>query len=133
MIPIKKEEPTVSADEYKAECEDLDYKAVMRNPDDYIGKKFKVTVEIFSASENWDNGVYYKAYADDGSGTYFNDMIWIFDKRDPESDGYVKILEDDIVKFYGEFNGLQETENKLNGEKGEDVALDVYYADLIQE
>lgn len=127
------EEKTISEDEYKAQCEELDLKAVSRNPDEYIGHKFKITVQIFSASENWDNGVYYKAYTDDGSGTYFDKMIWIFDKRDENSENYVKLLEDDIVTFYGQFNGMQETENKLNGEKGEDIALDIYYADLIQE
>ena len=37
------------------------------------------------------------------------------------------------LPIYGQFNGMQETENKLNGEKGEDIALDIYYADLIQK
>lgn len=123
----------VSPDEYKAQCQELNYNELMRNPDQYIGQKFKVTVQIFSASEKWSTGTYYKAYTDNGNGTYFDKMIWIFDKRTEDSDGYVKILEDDIVTFYGEFNGLQETKNALNGEKGEDLALDIYYADIVQE
>lgn len=123
----------VSPDEYKAQCQELNYNELMRNPDQYIGQKFKVTVQIFSASEKWSTGTYYKAYTDDGSGYYFDKMIWVFDKRDEDSDGYVKILEDDIVTFYGEFNGLQETKNALNNEKGEDFALDAYYVDIVQE
>lgn len=122
-----------SKEEFISQCEELDYKAISRNPDDFIGKKFKVNVQIFSASDSWSTGKYYKAYTDDGSETYFDNMIWVFDKRDENSEDYVKLLEEDIVTIYGEFNGLQETENALNGEKGEDVALDLYYADLIKE
>ena len=105
----------------------------MRNPDDYVGQKFKITVQIFSASDSITNGRYYKAYTDDGSGSYFDKMIWIFDKRDEDSDGYVKLLEEDIVTFYGEFTGLQESENSLTDEKTEDMSLNIYYADIVQE
>lgn len=129
----EQKEETLSPDEYKAQCEEASYNDVMRNPDDYAGKKLKITVQIFSVSDKWSTGKYYKAYTDDGSGHYFDKMVWIFDKRDEDADGYVKLLEDDIVTFYGEFNGLQETENSLNGEKGEDFSLDAYYADIVEE
>lgn len=131
-----KEETTqkINPEEYKAQCVDLDYKEVYRNPDNYKGTKFKVTCQILVASQgSWGSGTYYKAFTDDGSGLYLDNMIWIFDKRDEDSEGYVKLLEKDIVTFYGEFNGLQETKNAFNGEKGEDIALDIYYADLIEQ
>lgn len=127
------EEPQLSPDEYKAQCQDVNYNDIMRNPDQFIGQKFKITVQVSSVSHKMTAGTYYKAYTDDGSGYYFDKMIWVFDKRDEDSDGYVKILEDDIVTFYGEFNGLQETKNALNNEKGEDFALDAYYVDIVQE
>lgn len=127
------EEPQLSRDDYIAQCQEVDYNDIMRNPDQYVGQKYKITVQIFSASEKWSAGTYYKAYTDDGSGSYFDKMVWIFDKRDENSEGYSKILEGDTVTFYGEFNGLQETKNALNGEKGEDFALDAYYADIIEE
>lgn len=129
----EQQEPTLSPDEYKAQCQDVDYNEIMRNPDQYKGQKFKITVQIFSASSKWSTGTYYKAYTDDGSGSYFDKMVWIFDKRDENADGYTKILEGDTVTFYGEFNGLQETKNALNGEKGEDFALDAYYVDIVKE
>lgn len=127
------EEPQLSRDDYIAQCQEVDYNDIMRNPDQYVGQKYKITVQIFSASEKWSAGTYYKAYTDDGSGSYFDKMVWIFDKRDENSEGYSKILEGDTVTFYGEFTGLQETKNALNGEKGEDFALDAYYADIIEE
>ena len=127
------QEPTLSPDEYKAQCQDVDYNELMRNPDQYKGQKFKITVKILTASHKVTNGTYYKAYTDDGSGYYFDKMVWIFDKRDENEDGYTKILEDDIVTFYGEFDGLQETKNALNGEKGEDLALNAYYVDMVQQ
>lgn len=111
------EEPQLSRDDYIAQCQEVDYNDIMRNPDQYVGQKYKITVQIFSASEKWSAGTYYKAYTDDGSGSYFDKMVWIFDKRDENSEGYSKILEGDTVTFYGEFNGLQETKNALNGEK----------------
>ena len=125
-------QPELTPDEYKAQCVDLPFNDVMRNPDDYVGQKFKITVQISSASDSVTNGRYYKAYTDDGSGSYFDKMIWIMDKRDENADGYVKLLEEDIVTFYGEFNGLQKSENSLSGEKTEDMSLDIYYADIVQ-
>lgn len=129
----KDETPAISPEEYKAQCQELNYNDVMRNPDQYKGQKFKITVKIMSASHKISGATYYKAYTDDGSGYYMDKMVWIFDKRDEKEDGYTKILEDDIVTFYGEFDGLQETKNALNDEKGEDFALNAYYVDMVQE
>ena len=60
----KKEEPEKTGSENKEgdsakadrkafidSCEKFDYKKIARNPDDYIGKNFKVTVQIYSKSE----------------------------------------------------------------------------------
>lgn len=129
---VAPEEPVLSPEEYKAQCQEISYSDMMRNPDAYIGQKFKVTVKVFSVSHKLSAGTYYKAYTDDGNGYYFDKMIWVFDKRDENADDYVKILDEDIVTFYGEFNGLQETKNALNDEKSEDFALDAYYVDIIQ-
>lgn len=129
----KSKEPELSPEEYKAQCQELNYNDVMRNSDQYKGQKFKITVKILSASHKISAGTYYKAYTDDGSGYYMDKMVWIFDKRDENEDGYLKLLDDDVVTFYGEFDGLQETKNSLNGEKTEDFALNAYYVDMVQE
>ena len=143
----KKEEPEKTGSENKEgdsakadrkafidSCEEFDYKKIARNPDDYIGKNFKVTVQIYSKSEG---GLftesYMKAYTDDGSGYYFDKMIYVFDEQDENSDDYVNVLENDIITVYGTFEGMEDTTNMLNGEKSKDVALHMKYAKLVSE
>lgn len=123
-------------EEFIASCQEFDYKSIARNPDEYTGKNFKVNVEIFNtASGSWysDYDTYYKAYTDDGSGIYFDHMIYLIDRQDTEADSYLKILDGDIVTIYGTFNGMTETENGITGESGEEVCIDIYYAELISE
>lgn len=135
-ISPETESSAMSKEEFIASCQEFDYKAIARNPDEYVGKNFKVNVEIFStASGAWysDYDTYYKAYTDDGSGIYFDHMIYLIDRQDKESDSYLKILDDDVVTIYGTFNGMTETENGITGESGEEVCIDIYYAELISE
>lgn len=127
------QEPTLSPDEYKAQCQELNYNDVMRNPDQYKGQKFKITVQIYTASEKISSGRYFKTFTDDGSGAYFDKLVWVIDKRDDKADSYVKLLEGDTVTFYGEFDGLQKSKNAISDEKTEDLALNAYYADIVKE
>lgn len=76
---------------------------------------------------------YMKAYTDDGSGYYFDKMIYVFDEQDENSKYYVNVLENDIITVYGTFEGMEDTTNMLNGEKSKDVALHMKYAKLISE
>lgn len=125
----------ISFEEFADSCEDLEYKKIMRSPDDFVGKNFKVTVQIFSSSEkSLFRDAYYKAYLDDdGNGVYFDKMIFLFDEQDENSEEYVHILDDDIVTVYGTFEGTVESTNFLNGEKSQEIALHVKYAELISE
>ena len=120
--------------EFIDSCQEFDYKKIARNPDDYIGQNFKVTVQIYSKSEG---GLftesYMKAYTDDGSGTYFDKMIYVFDEQNDSSASHVNVLENDIITVYGTFKGMEDTTNMLNGEKSKDVALHMKYAKLISE
>lgn len=132
-VPAEKTEKQIRK-EFIDSCQKFDYKKIARNPDDYIGQNFKVTVQIFSKSEG---GLftqsYMKAYTDDGSGTYFDKMIYVFDEQDENSKYYVNVLENDIITVYGTFDGMEETKNMLNGEKSKDVALHMKYAKLVSE
>ena len=129
----KSKEPELSPEEYKAQCQELNYNDVMRNPDQYKGQKFKITVQIYTASEKISSGRYFKTFTDDGSGVYFDKLVWVIDKRDDKADNYVKLLEGDTVTFYGEFDGLQKSKNTISDEKTEDLALNAYYADIVKE
>lgn len=132
---VNEETPVIDErKEFIDSCEKFNYKKIARNPDDYIGKNFKVTVQIYSKSEG---GLftesYMKAYTDDGSGYYFDKMIYVFDDQDENSDDYVNVLENDIITVYGTFEGMEDTTNMLNGEKSKDVALHMKYAKLVSD
>lgn len=120
--------------EFIKSCQKFNYKKIARNPEDYIGQNFKVTVQIYSISEGGlFTQAYMKAYTDDGSGTYFDNMIYIFDDQDESSDSYVHVLEDDVITVYGTFEGMEDSTNFLNGEKSKDIALHMKYAKLVKE
>ena len=74
-----------------------------------------------------------KAFTDDGSGTYWDHMIYIFDDQDEDSADYLHVLEDDVITVYGTFEGMEDTRNYLNDETSQDVALHMKYAKLIKE
>ena len=130
----EKEVEEMSMDEFVDSCKEFKYKKIARNPDDYIGKNFKVTVKIYSTSEgSFLKQSYMKAYTDNGDGYYFDKMIYLFDEQDENSEEYVHILEDDIVTVYGTFEGTVDSKNVLNGETRQEVALHVKYVELIEE
>ena len=60
-------------------------------------------------------------------------MLYIFDDQDENSSYYVNDLEDDAITVYGTFEGMVESKNALNGEKSDDIALHMKYAELISE
>lgn len=130
----EKKETENSEEKFKKSCQKFDYKKIARNPDEYMGQNFKVTVQIYSVSEGGlFTEAYMKAYTDDGSGTYFDNMIYLFDEQDKDSKSYVNILEDDVVTVYGTFEGMEDSTNFLNGEKSKDIALHIKYAKLVKE
>ena len=127
----------ISSDDFKVSCQEFDYNTIARNPDDYIGQNFVVTVEIFDviSESSWfsDYEKYYKAWTDDGSGWYMDHMIYLVDYQDENSSEHLNILEGDVVKVYGTFNGMIPTTNSLNGTNSEEIGLDIKYAELISE
>lgn len=136
----KEQETTANSDsqdsekEFKKSCQKFNYKKIARNPDDYVGQNFKVTVQVYSIFEGGlSSQAYMKAFTDDGSDTYWDHMIYIFDDQDEDSDSYLNVLEDDIITVYGTFEGTEDTTNILNGEKSKDIALHMKYAKLIKE
>lgn len=131
-----KANPEITLAEIKEQAQELNYKDVMRNPDNYLGQYFCVTVKI-STVENgslfssYDKA--YKSYTNDDYNLWIGDMIYLLDNRDTESEEYIKLLEDDTVIIYGRFDGLIETKNVLNGTKGEEMSLQILFAELVSE
>ena len=128
--------PEMSEEEFKASCQEFNYKTIARNPDDYIGQNFVVDVSISQTiNGEWYSGydVYYKAYTNDEYDLWMGDFLYIIDCQNKDSESYLKVLEDDIIRVYGTFNGMTESKNSLTGTTNEEVALDMYYCELISE
>nr|DAQ94851.1 MAG TPA: hypothetical protein [Caudoviricetes sp.] len=125
--------PEISEDDYKAECQTVDYKELCRYPEKYEGTKIVVKVKVsqiidanFSGSEKaW------RTYTDNsGYGFYADDEYYMLDKRGGDA---VKILEDDIITVYGEFSGLEKITRALTSTTDELPRIEVKYADLVEE
>lgn len=125
--------PEISEDDYKAECQAVDYKELCRYPEKYEGTKIVVKVKVsqiidanFSGSEKaW------RTYTDNsGYGFYADDEYYMLDKRGGDA---VKILEDDIITVYGEFSGLEKITRALISTTDELPRIEVKYADLVDE
>lgn len=124
--------PEISEDDYKAECQTVDYKELCRYPEKYEGTKIVVKVKVsqiidanFSGSEKaW------RTYTDNsGYGFYADDEYYMLDKRGGDA---VKILEDDIITVYGEFTGLEKITRALTSTTDELPRIEVKYADLVE-
>jgi RNA polymerase subunit RPABC4/transcription elongation factor Spt4 len=125
--------PEISEDDYKAECQTVDYKELCRYPEKYEGTKIVVKVKVsqiidanFSGSEKaW------RTYTDNsGYGFYADDEYYMLDKRGGDA---VKILDDDIITVYGEFTGLEKITRALTSTTDELPRVEVKYADLVDE
>jgi RNA polymerase subunit RPABC4/transcription elongation factor Spt4 len=125
--------PEISEDDYKAECQTVDYKELCRYPEKYEGTKITVKVKVsqiidanFSGSEKaW------RTYTDNsGYGFYADDEYYMLDKRGSDA---VKILDDDIINVYGEFTGLEKITRALTSTTDELPRIEVKYADLVEE
>lgn len=125
--------PEISEDDYKAECQTVDYKELCRYPKKYEGTKIVVKVKVsqiidanFSGSEKaW------RTYTDNsGYGFYADDEYYMLDKRGGDA---VKILDDDIITVYGEFTGLEKITRALTSTTDELPRIEVKYADLVDE
>lgn len=125
--------PEISEDDYKAECQSVDYKELCRYPEKYEGTKIVVKVKVsqiidanFSGSEKaW------RTYTDNsGYGFYADDEYYMLDKRGGDA---VKILDDDIITVYGEFTGLEKITRALTSTTDELPRIEVKYADLVEQ
>lgn len=117
--------------EYKDSCQEVPYKTLLRNPEDYIGTPITITVKIEQILQSgWiEENQYYRAYTNDEYGMWYGDEYLL---RDARKDDNLKILTEDIVKVYAEFLGMEEIERALTGTKEEVPAIKVYYLELIE-
>ncbi len=146
----------MNRDSFIESCSELDYKALARNPDNYIGQnyyfvcyvssvrtggltsgyqKYCVTYafDIDEARERVENG--YSESLEEAAifCTDYDTCVWLVDNRDESDSDYTKILDNDIAIVYGTFTGLTTSKNSLTNETSEKVSLDIKYVDIIEE
>ncbi len=119
-----------SEEEYKASCEEYSYKDVLRNPEQYVGKRVKVTVKISSVHEqSWVNDTkYYFAYTESKYG-WHGDRYGVFEYRETQDP---KLLTDDIITVYGEISDPQQTSSLIVTSE-EVFCINMKYIDFISE
>lgn len=83
-------------DDYISQCETVKYSDVERNPDNYDGKKIKISGKVVQVSEGWFDTVTMRI---DCGGN----MWYVTYSRE---EGESRILEDDKITCYGECNGV---------------------------
>lgn len=133
--PKKEEKPKeLTESEYKNACKEYKYKDVLRNPENYIGQKIVITVQISTVmSKSWLNPtIYYFAYSEYEPGTdiYMGDRYAIFDKRKNQDE--LKLLEDDVIRVWGEIIQPEETTSLIVNPE-EVFCIDMKYVELIKE
>lgn len=87
----------LSREEYIAQCEDLSYSAISRDPDDYKGRKVVISGTVIEVQEGFLNSVTLRVQTPFG--------IWYVTYSRPE--GESRILENDQITCYGECKGVQ--------------------------
>ena len=101
-ISIEGSDTAISRDEYKAQCQDISYDDLARNPDLYEGQYIKFTGKVIQTQEE-ENSVVLRINVTEDEYGFWDDTILVGYNY---SEGESRILEDDIVTFYGISSGL---------------------------
>lgn len=130
--PVQEETPYLSREEYIASCAEIPYKTLARNPEDHIGDHIVLTVKIQQIVQGglFDNSEYYRVYTNDEFGSWFGNEYFMYDER---VDDDMKLLQDDIIKIYGEFSGTESVTRALTGTVEDVPSIKALYIELIEE
>lgn len=101
-----------SKEDYMASCQTIDYKTLARNPDKYKGQSFKFTGEVMQVIEpTFGNTVTLLiSVTKNPDIDIYTDNIYA---TVSVPDGVDRILEDDIITFYGDCEGMYNYESLL--------------------
>ena len=124
-LVVKEPEPTPA--EYKQSCASIDYKTLARNPDKYEGQKVTFTGQVVQVMEGEGITAYRINVTPDEWG-YYDDTVYVTYSGDL-SEG--RILDDDIVNFWGESTGLYSYESVLH-EEITIPSVEAKYIELVQ-
>lgn len=123
---ISEESKNMTESEYKTTCEEIEYKELFRNIESNKGNMFHFKGQIQQVvSEGEYESEYLIAVTKDEYG-YWEDNVYIVLDRTYFKD---KLLEDDVIDFYGECNGSYSYTSIL-GESIEVPKISVLYVDF---
>ena len=88
--------------DYKSNCQSLNYDEIARNPENYKYKNVTFTGEVIQVQEGFWDGVTLLINVTKGEYGFYEDTIYC---TYTYSEGEDKILEGDIIKIYGECQG----------------------------
>lgn len=95
---------TISEEELENYCIEISYDELARYPDSYTGNYVKITGEIYSVIDNANGEDVYCLYMTlDETGLWYEDAVLVYFDNSNISG---RLLEGDIVTFYGVYNGL---------------------------
>jgi len=94
---------------YKDSCQSISYDSLARTPDEYEGERVKFTGKVVQVCSEATSLLYYSTYRV-ATSSGWDDVVYIF--VDNYGSGS-RILEDDWITFYGEFDGLYTYETVL--------------------
>lgn len=119
----QKEDPET----YKSQCQNIPYDDLARTPDNYEGQKVTFTGEIIQVQESGDEATYRINVTQNEYGNWDDTVLCYFDLSNSES----RFLEDDIVTFYGDYDGLY-TYTSIVGSDVTIPSVTIHYIELSQ-
>lgn len=117
--------------EFKDGCKTVDFKTLSRNPDKYKGNDYKFEGQIIQVQEGWGDSVDLRINITKEENEYLDEPLWtdtIYATVEIP-DGADKLLEDDVITFWGTCDGDYTYETVM----GNNVSLpkiDIKYYEL---
>lgn len=94
---------TISEEELENYCIEISYDELARYPDSYTGNYVKITGKIYDVIENTNSEDVYYMYTFNDNDLWYKDAVLVYFDNSNISG---RLLEGDIVTFYGVYNGL---------------------------
>ncbi|MFV0353288.1 MAG: zinc ribbon domain-containing protein [Oscillospiraceae bacterium] len=124
--------PALSEDEFKSLAVPIeDYKDLIRNPEIYIEQIVVIEVEVQQTMSGglFDDYTYYRCNANDEYDLWLGDEYYIKDARETDT---TKILDTDIIRIYGVYEGTTEITRALTGTTEEIPQIVAKYIEIIK-
>lgn len=110
-------------------CSEIPYDKLARNPDKYRGDKIVITVKVAQVIQQGDSRkvAFYRANTKGDFGWYEDEYV-LFDTR---ADDDTRILQDDILKIYGVYDGTEGVTRALTSLTEYVPRVNMVYVDIL--